>query len=146
MKKRSYQEKFQNIKSWAEIVDYYWHLYEGDMYNHEDMWEHTLHSMINDDWWDWVDCEPAIKIEYEEHFRKYPRLGTDTQDIKRRLMLGKAITKKNGKSKNFTAFRCLMAIHDLMNDIQGTPTKQYVKQEQPVTESESPFERMFEID
>jgi hypothetical protein len=141
--KRTYQDKFKNIETWAEIVDHYWHLYQGDMYNREDMWENTLHAMTNDDWWDWCDIEPAIKIQHEQHYSRYPKLRDDTKDIYRRLQLGQPITKKNGKNKNFTAFRALMAIHDLMNDIHGRPTQHY---DPPKVEPQpSPFHSLFDV-
>lgn len=142
---RTYEEKLANIEAWAAIVDHYWHLYKGDMFNHEDMWDHTLHAMTADDWWDWCDIEPAVKIQWEQHYRRYPKLADDTKDIYRRLQLGKPITRPNAKQKNFTAFRALMSIHDLINDIRGTPTKQYtVKDREPEPEL-SPFERMFDV-
>lgn len=142
---RTYTDKLTNIVTWAEIVDYYWHLYQGDMYNHEDMWDHTLHAMTNDDWWDWVDIEPALKIQYQEHYRRYPKLTEDTKDIARKLQLGKPVTRPNAKQKNFTAFRTLMAIHDLVNDIAGTPTQQYTKKHREPTPETTPFERMFDV-
>lgn len=140
---RTYQDKFNNILAWSQIVDHYWKIYQGDMYNHEDMWDNSLHAMTEDDWWDWCDIEPSIKIQYEQYYRRYPKLADDTKDIYKRLQLGKPITRKMGKSKNFTAFRCLMAIHDLFNDIQGTPTQQFTRTHKE--EETTQFERLFDV-
>lgn len=142
----NYQRKFANIEAWAEIVDYHWHRLRGEMFNDAEFWDHTLHAMTDLDWWDWVDVEPAIAIQYEEHYRRYPKLKEDTQEIRQKLMLGKPITRKNGKMKNLTAFRTLMAIHDLVNDMQGTPTRQYPKHTEQRKEHTTPFEALFDVD
>lgn len=143
----NYQEKFSNIEAWAEIVDYHWHRLSGEMFNDTEFWDQTLHSMTDEDWWAWADIEPSIAIQYEEHYRRYPKLREDTEDIRRRLMLGKSITRKMGKMKNLTAFRTLMAIHDLFNDIKGTPTKQYPKHTGTDSkQQQTPFEALFDVD
>lgn len=143
--KRTYEQKLHNIETWADIVDHYWHLYQGDMFNHEDMWDNTLHAMTDQDWWDWVDIEPALKIQWEQHYRRYPKLSDDTREIYAKLALGKPVTRKGGKHKNLTAFRTLMSIHDLVNDSRGTPTKQYPKNTAKVEESLTPYETLFDV-
>lgn len=143
--KRNYQQKLTNIQNWSAIVEYHWHRLKGLVRNDAEFWDHTLHSMTDQDWWDWCDIEPSIKIQHEEHYRRYPKLSEDTQEIRSRLMLGKQITRKMGVSKNLTAFRTLMAIHDLVNDIKGTPTVQYTDKDRKPEPELSPFERMFDV-
>lgn len=140
--KRTYDQKLENIIAWIDIVDHYWHKYQGDMRNHEDMWENTLHSMTDQDWWDWVDIEPSLKIQYEQHYNRYSKLSDDTKDIYKKLALGQPINRKNAKGKNFTAFRALMAMHDFINDIRGTPTVQYTAKK-TVDEEQTQFDRLF---
>lgn len=137
-----YEQNLTTVIAWTEIIDHYWHLYQGELYDHEDFWQNTLHAMTADDWWAWCDIAPSLEIQYGEHWRRYPKLKEDTLEIQRRLQLGKAITKPMGKQKNFTAFRCAMAMHDFINDCLGKPTKKYSKKPEP--EPLTPFERLFE--
>ena len=145
MARRTYDQKFNNIRDWVEITNYHWHRLQGEMFNDQEFWEQTLHAMTDQDWWDWVDIEPSIKIQYEEHFRRYSKLTEDTREIYTKLALGKPITRKMGVSKNLTAFRTLMAIKDLFNDIAGTPTVKYDKDKSKDTDCDlTPFEQLFD--
>ncbi len=139
----TYESKLAQVKLWAEITDYHWHRLKGVLHDDKEFWDDTLHAMTAADWWAWVDIEPAIRIQHSDHYRKFKYLAEDTKDIQRRLMLGKSVTAKGAKSQNFLAFRTLMAIHDLINDIAGTPTQQYDDTE-PELEL-SPFERLFNV-
>lgn len=145
MAKRTYQQKLANIEAWAEIVDYHWHRLKGQMFNDLEFWADTLHAMTDQDWWDWVDIEPSLKIQHEEHYRRYSKLSEDSQDIYKRLALGKPITRPNGKHKNLTAFRALMCIHDFVNDYKGTPTVKYQKPCDAKQDSVTPFEHLFDV-
>lgn len=146
MAKKTYDDKLKNINLWVEIVNYHWDRLQGELFNDEEFWDHTLHAMTNDDWWDWVDIEPALKIQFESTFRHYSKIYDDTDSIKRTLMLDKPVTKKNRKGKNFQAFRALMNIKDIINDINGTPTKQWAKIETSEnTEPKNNFLSMFDF-
>jgi hypothetical protein len=111
------------------------------MRNHEDFWANTIHAMRDQDWQSWCDIEPALSVEYQELWRRFPKLREDTAYIRDQLMLGKSISHKWAKGKNFTAFRTLMAIKDIINDIQGTPTVDYTNYKEP--EQLTQFERLF---
>lgn len=142
--KRDYQTKLKNIETWVEIVDHHWHRLRGQLHNDTEFWDDTLHAMQDQDWWDWVDIEPAIKIQHEYHYRRYGKLTEDTKDIYKMLALGKPVTRKNGAHKNITAFRTLMSIHDLFNDIKGTPTRQFSAVD-TIEEQATPFEKLFDV-
>lgn len=146
MARKTYDEKLRNINLWVEITNHYWHKLRGDMYNDTEFWDHTLHSMSADDWWDWVDIAPALKIQFEDCWRRYPKLEDSTNQVRKTLMLSKPVTRAKGKGLNFEAFRLLMNIKDFINDINGTPTKQYntrsTADEQEVIR---PVDRLFEI-
>ena len=58
-------------------------------------------------------------------------------------MLSKAVTKKSRKGKNFQAFRLLMNIKDFINDITGSPTKEYTAKDREVQPEPTPKERLF---
>lgn len=122
-----YEDNLNLIKAWVELVNYHWDRLEGELFNDSLFWQETLESMSDNDWWAWVDIAPALKIQYNEQWRRYPRLDIATEEIKKLLMLGKPVTKKSRKGKNFEAFRLLMNIKDFVNDINETPTKTYTK-------------------
>lgn len=143
MAKRLYQQKLDNINCWVEITNYYWHSLRGDIHNNTDFWSDTLEAMTDQDWWDWVDIAPALKIQHEQHWRKYSKLDVSTEEIQRRLMLGKPVVKKSAQGHNFQAFRLLMNIKDLINDVNGTPTVDYTSQ--GPQEQQTMFEQMFEV-
>lgn len=124
---KTYTEKLNNITDWVRIVNHYWQELQGDLYNNKEFWRDSLHAMTNEDWWDWVDIMPALQAQHPDTFRKYSSIQEDTKEINKKLLLGKTIVKPNVSGKNFEAFRALMNIKDIMNDIAGTPTIDYKK-------------------
>jgi len=145
--KKTYTEKLKNINDWVEIVNHHWARLKGNLHNDEVFWNQTLHSMKDLDWWDWIDIEPSIAIQYEGEYRRYPKLAQDTQNVKKKLMFGKPVVKKGQAMKNTEAFRLLMQIKDLINDINGTPTKKFPKNATPPPEeitTKNNFWDMFE--
>jgi hypothetical protein len=145
-----FQKNLENTMMWRDVIDYHWHRLQGVMNNDQEFWDDTLHAMTDSDWWAWCDIEPALAIEHEELYRKRPKLKEDTEWIRHQLMLGKPVTRPMGKGKNFTAFRTLMNIHDLVNDILGTPTKQYPKATEGTTDATEQryqhFQGLFDVD
>jgi hypothetical protein len=146
MATRTYDEKLKNICDWVEITNHHWHRLKGEMFNDEQFWDDTLHSMTNDDWWDWCDIAPALKIQYAKEWRSLPKLDISTEEVKRDLMLGKAPTKRSRKGKNFQAFRLLMNIKDFINEIAGTPTKEYTAKDREPQPQPTPKETLFSFE
>jgi hypothetical protein len=148
MAKQTYQQKLDTINAWVEITNHHWHRLKGDMYNDPEFWDDTLHAMNDDDWWAWVDIAPALKIQHELEWRRYPKLDDSTAEVQRDLMLGKPVVKKSRKGKNFQAFRLLMNIKDFINDINGTPTRQYTDKDkqQPREEDTRPVDKLFDFE
>ena len=147
MTKRTYQDKLANINNWVTIVNHFWELHQGELYNDSNFWDYSLHSMEAQDWWDWLEIEPALKAQYPDAFNRYPKIWDAHNDIERKLMLGKPMVKQGVKNYNFAAFRALMNIKDVVNEINGTPTKNYnktsAKKNSPAPTT--PFERLFEL-
>lgn len=140
---RTYDLKLQNVCDWVGITNYHWHRLKGLMYDDKEFWADTLHAMTKDDWWDWVDIAPSLRIQYQEEWRRYPKLDEGTEAIKKSLMLGKPVTRKNGVGKNFEAFRLLMNIKDFFNDLAGEPTQQYKHHSEPVEQDVTQFDKLF---
>lgn len=123
--KRSYQEKLKNINIWVEIVNHYWHELHGELYNNKEFWANTLHAMEDQDWWDWLDIEPALRAQHPDAFQRYHTINQCNEQLRKKLMFGKPVTKQHRPGKNFEAFRALMNIKDIVNWINGQPTEQY---------------------
>jgi hypothetical protein len=148
MPKRTYQQKLANINAYVEITNYHWDRLLGELYNDDEFWEHIF-EMTNDDWWDWVDIEPALRIQYPDYFRRFPKVDSGTAYIKECLMKGKKLYKKDVKNANFQTFRAWMNIKDIINEINGTPSKQYTDKERQTAKelvNPTPFEKLFSIE
>lgn len=138
-----YQDDITIITEWSKLIDQHWHRCQGELYNDKTFWHDCIHDMPKEVWWSWVDIEPALKIQHEEIFRRFPKISDDTNYIRQRLMLGKTFNRKGVPGENTVIFRTVMTIHDIINDIEGTPTKRYVKP-QP-QETLTPFEVLFDV-
>jgi hypothetical protein len=77
---------------------------------------------------------------------KNPKLDISTEAVHKDLMLGKAVTKKSRKGKNFQAFRLLMNIKDFVNDITGQPTHQYTAKDREPQPEPTPKELLFSFE
>jgi hypothetical protein len=146
MAKVTYDQKLKRINDWVEITNYHWDRLKGELYNDEEFWEHIFGSMTADDWWFWVDIAPAVKIQYETEWRRWYKLDESTEDIKKKLMLGKPLYRKDQKNANIPVFRAWMNIKDFINDINGTPTKQYTVEDRKPQQEPTPKERLFIFD
>lgn len=124
---RTYNEKVDNVVNWVKIVNYHWTRLEGDLHNDKDFWRDTLHAMDDSDWWDWVDIMPALKAQHPQAFAKYPYAEISTEYITKKLHKKQPVVKKNITGKNFDAFRALMNIKDVVNEIAGVPTIEFKK-------------------
>lgn len=138
MKRRTYDEKLANIKAFVEITNYHWERLEGELFNDPEFWEHTMGTMTDQDWWDWVDIEPALRIQHPDSFHKYPYVDAGTRHINESLMKGKPLYKKDVKNANFQTFRAWMNIKDVVNDFNKTPTKQFEKPKTKPLTDETP--------
>jgi hypothetical protein len=143
---RTWNEKLDVVMAIRELIMYHWKLNGRNIIPHDDeaAWEDIIHSRTNQDWWDVIDTAEIITKQYAEYMGPYGRLKIDIEDIKKRLMFAKDITRpKQHASRHYNtpAWRLLMAYKDLLNDIEGMPTPQA----QPVEPVEDPtqFERLF---
>lgn len=146
--KRTYQEKLNNIKAFVEITNYHWDRLLGWVRDDKEFWQHTFGTMTNDDFWDWIDIEPALRAQHPDEFRRFPKISIGTDHLKRCLMTGKPIYRKDVKGANFESFRAWMNIKDVMNEINGTPTIQYTEKDRQQAEelaNPTPFETLFEF-
>ena len=146
MAKRTYDQKLQNIIDYVEITNYHWDRLKGELYNDEEFWEHIFGSMTNQDWWDWVEVAPALKIQYEAEWRRWYKIDEGTKDIEKRLAFGKPLYRKDQKNANKAVFRAWMNIKDFINDITGKPTKEYTDKDRLPQPEPTPKELLFSFD
>jgi len=146
MAKRTYDQKLQNILDYVEITNYHWDRLKGELHDDEEFWQHIFGTMTEQDWWDWVEIQPALKIQYEQEYRRWYKLDEGTADIHKRLAFGKPLYRKDQKNGNKAVFRAWMNIKDFINDITGQPTVQYTaKDREPVPEP-TPKETLFSFE
>lgn len=143
MAQTKYQTDIELISAWSDLVDHHWHRLRGQLHNDKQFWADCLHDIPTDLWWSWVDVYPSLAVQHREFLERFPKLKEDTGWIKAKLMLDKPVTKKNLSQYNITAFRTLMTIHDLVNEIRGTPTQQYSQSKQPEALADTPYARLF---
>ena len=133
MTKLNYTQKVEQVLAWVDLINEHWHRLEGDIFDDKAFWQECIHSKTNDDWWVWIDIVPALKAQYPDSFNRYPYCELDVAEITKRLHKAgsKPINRPGVKGKNFAVFRALMNMKDVINDANGTPTKQYPKKPKP---------------
>jgi hypothetical protein len=147
MTKKSYADKEALVYEWYDIQMAYWHKYMGDMYNHPDHWEDAFHSPNTDNWWDLFDVADVMKRKYPDEWRHYGYLSSDLDELERRLKNSKDVIKPKVTNYNHAMFRFWMAFKDFLNDVAGTPTRQYTDAERRRAHeaaNPTPFETLFE--
>jgi hypothetical protein len=102
--------------------------------------------MTDEDWWDWVEIAPALKIQYETEWRRWYRIDEGTKDIEKRLAFGKPLYRKDQKNANVAIFRAWMNIKDFVNDITGQPTKEYTAKDREPIAVPTPKETLFDYE
>lgn len=143
---RTWNEKMDVVDAIKEVIMYHWTLDGRNTIpsDNEAAWEDIIHSRTKEDWWDVVDTAEIITKQYPEHMGPYGRLMGDIEDIKKRLMFGKDVTRAKQyatRHYNTPAWRLLMAYKDFLNDIEENPTPQPV--EVKPEEDPTQFERLF---
>jgi len=136
------QEKVQFTEHIVNELNKFWIKYKGDLFNHKDCWDETLHSFTNEDWEILMDAMEAIRIEDARCYIPYSQQSFD--DVRKVLMVEghdgnpKALDARKHKK---TAFRALMHVKDVFNNFTGyEPPTKFPKDPEPPT----PFEQLFE--
>lgn len=136
------QEKVQFTEHIVNELNKFWIKYKGDLFNHKDFWDETLHSFTNEDWEIMLDVMELVRIEDASCY--LPFSYSSFEDARKVLMFDghdanpKALDARKHKK---TAFRALMNIKDVFNNFTGyePPTKF-----KPDPEPPTPFDTLFE--
>ena len=141
--KLTLEEKVQITQHVVNELNRFWIKYQGDLYNHEDFWNQTLHAFSNEDWEIFMDVMDLIRLEDPNCY--LPGSISVFQDVRKELVLKGHVprcldTRKNKK----TEFKALMHIKDVFNNLTGyiPPTKFNSK---PLDLQATPFERLFDF-
>jgi hypothetical protein len=141
--KLTLQEKTQVVEYIMNEVNKFWIKYKGDLFNHKDFWDETLHSFTNEDWSIILDVMELIRLEDPSCFipfaqdvfleaRKVIELEGHDANLK-------ALDARKNKKK---AFKALVYAKDCWNNFTGyeAPTKFKPDPEPPTV-----FENLFEL-
>lgn len=137
---RTYDEKYQQVTTWVEIINAFWHKHQGVLNNQRDFWDTVMHSMTDQDWQDVYTVSDVLSRQHPEDFRRFPGFGEALADLNKRMMLGKAVIRQyDRQGYNKAPFKVLMSIKDKINELAGTPTQTFEKpqeEKQPETAHE----------
>lgn len=125
---------------WVKEVNKYWNICKGELRDHKGFWNDTLHSMTNKDWEDMMQVMDYIRATDPHMINDHAAIVFD--EVKKVLMYEahsgnpRALDARKHKHK---AFKSLMNIKDIINDITGyNPPTSWPKDEPP-----SPYETLF---
>lgn len=138
------EEKVKFTEYIIKEVNKFWIEYEGELFNHKDFWDDTLHSFTNEDWSIILDVMELIRLEDPSCYLPF---SYDTfQEARKVIELEghdanpKALDARKNKKK---AFKALMHAKDVMNSFVGyEPPKKFPKKPEPPTS----FENLFDIE
>lgn len=138
---RTYQEKYNQVSTWVEIINEFWSQHQGVLNNQKDFWDTVMHSMSDQDWDDVNTVADILARQYPEDFRKFPGFADALADLNKRVMLGKPVIKKfDRQSYNKSPFKVIMSVKDKMNELAGTPTLTFEKPKE-VKQPETRYEK-----
>ena len=142
--KLTLQEKTQVVEYIMNEVNKFWIKYKGDLFNHKDFWDETLHSFTNEDWSIILDVMELIRLEDPSCYIPYAYdVFTEARkviELEGHDANPKALDARKNKKK---AFKALVYAKDCWNAFVGyeAPTKF-----KPDPEPPTPFENLFERD
>lgn len=136
------QEKVQFTEHIVNELNKFWIKYKGELFNHKDFWDETLHSFSNKDWEIMLEIMEVIRIEDASCYLPFS-YGQFEEARKILILEGhdaepKVLDRRKHKK---TAYKTLMNIKDVFNNFTGyeAPTK-FAPDPEPPT----PFENLFE--
>jgi len=141
MAKYTLEEKLGFVEHVVLELREFWIKYKGELHNHKDFWDATLHAYTNEDWELMMEIMELIRIEDPD---TYLRGSKDVFDQVRKVLMyeghsgnPRALDRRKHKS---LAFKALMNVKDVMNNFSGyeQPTKFAPDPEPP-----SQFELLF---
>lgn len=144
-----FKKRLETWITWTEIANHYWQVHLGELRNQKEFWDNTLHAMPVEDWQSWCEIAPALAVQRQMEWQRYPQLAADTREVERRLLLGKPIVRQHRMGANLVAFRLFMNIKDFFNDCADQPTRHYTQSERELArtlarESKNPYHTLFE--
>lgn len=126
MATRTFEQKTDNVYLWKEICELHWERLLGEFWGDEQFWSDLFHSMEHQDWEDVLAVGKAIQVAHPEELRSFPKFSMNMEILEKRLnKLDPAIKPYNRQGYNTPAVSVFMAIRDILNEINGTPTRRW---------------------
>ena len=113
----------ENVNSWVNKINKHFERCRGQVNNDKLFWDECIHNKLQADWWQLIDVWKKLENDFGHisQVRKHKERLNNVlvPPIERKLMLGAPVIRKNQKGKNFDAFRLIMQMKDLLNEIKG---------------------------
>lgn len=135
---QTFEDKMEECAAVVRITNDYWIKYQGQLFNHEDFWDDTLHSLDNQFWWNVIDVMKALEQISPEHFITGSRYAFS--EVERCLMHeGHKPRCLDSRKNKKIEFKALMHLKDILNSIAGyEPPTKFPKEDKPTG-----FEKLF---
>lgn len=122
MTEQEFTQHWTQVESWVNSMRPHWRRCSGDVNNDKEFWRECLHQVRPDVWHSWCELYTLLEETYPQHWSTHTHVFEDTQEVARRLDLGKNITIPYNKTgHNKAPFRCAMAIKDIVAKITDQP-------------------------
>jgi hypothetical protein len=143
---RPFETKLSNVGDWMAIIQHHWPRLLGEFNNDAEFWNDVFHSMEAQDWWDVIDVAKALQIQHPETVDRFRYFGIHIDTIEKRLHRCQPVIKQwNRTGYNGAATSLLMSTRDAINEILGTPTKQWTDKEKEQIKNEQEVVQFFEL-
>lgn len=149
MPTKTFNQRVDNIYLWKEIAELHWERVLGEYNNDKDFWNDLFHSMQFEDWEDLIEVAKGIKLAHSEELRRFPKFEYNLEIVEKRVENRQPVIKQwNRQGYNVAATGLFMTVRDILNEINGTPTRRWTDKERArilAERSVSTFQTLFKI-
>jgi len=122
MTEQEFAQAWTTLETWVNSMRPHWRRLKGNVHDDKEFWRECLHQVNADVWHSWCELYTLLEETYPQHWSRHTHVLEDTQEIARRLDLGKSITIfRNTTGHNKAPFRLAMAIKDIVAKITDQP-------------------------
>ena len=123
--------KINKMFDWVKTINKHWDRLAGILENDKHFWNEVFHEHPKSHWADLVEVCEILQQEAEiaEYFEQFDNFNRNLDIIKKRLDTRLPVVKQWPKEGyNIPIFKAAMDFKDIINNILGTPTKEYNKE------------------
>lgn len=148
MKENIFEIHKDVVYGWRDICELHWERMLGEFWGDEQFWDQLFHQMEAQDWEAVVSVAKAMQISHTNEIRPFPNFSYNIEVVEKRLHKCDPVIKKyNRQGYNKAAVSLFMAVRDVLNEINGTPTKRWTDKEREkalLDRKVTTFEQLFE--